>query len=444
MPEFPRTALRPAGGEGNQPSRSGAFPLLLSARLPFYYGWVILACLCCAGFSRQGPAVATLSIFVEPLTREFGWSRAALSGAVSLGGVLAALASPLIGPMLDRHGARLALCLAVLVTGITMMLLSLTQSLLVFYLLFCTARMTWAGPFDLGIYSGVSNWFVARRAFATSVATVAQMAGLVAMPLIAQLAMREHGWRGGWLAIGLVTLLIGFLPVWLLMVRRPEDLGLHPDGRGGSISGPSAARADVPEPSFSRRQAMGTVAFWLLLLYTVLVYPVQAGVSLHQAAHLLERGIEPTVAATIVAWFSLMSALAAVTCGLLPRSLPIRYPLALIGGFLAAGALAMIGISSSKEGYIGAALFGFGVGGILTLLPIAWADYFGRANFAAIRGVALSAQVLAQATGPLLSGALRDWTGSYTRSLQYFAALSVLSVVVALAARRPRYRTGVR
>ena len=50
---------------------------------------------------------------------------------------------------------------------------------------------------------------------------------------------------------------------------------------------------------------------------------------------------------------------------------------------------------------------------ILTLLPIAWADYFGRANFGAIRGVALSAQVVAQAAGPLLSGALHDWTGSY-------------------------------
>src|SRR5436189_806848 len=146
-------------------------------------------------FSRQGPAVATLSIFVEPLTREFGWSRTALSGAVSLGGVLAALSSPLIGPLLDRHGSRVALCLAVLVTGLAMMLLSLTQSLLVFYLLFCVARMNWAGPFDLGIYGGISNWFVARRAFATSVVTVAQMAGLVAMPLIAQLAMREHGWR---------------------------------------------------------------------------------------------------------------------------------------------------------------------------------------------------------------------------------------------------------
>jgi len=411
-----------------------ALPRLLSARLPFFYGWIILACLCCAGFSRQGPAVATLSIFVEPLTREFGWSRTALSGAVSLGGVLAALSSPLIGPILDRHGSRVALCLAVLVTGIAMMLLSLTPSLLVFYLLFCVARMMWAGPFELGIYGAVNNWFVARRAFATSVATVAQTAGLVAMPLIAQLAMRQHGWRGGWLAIGSTTLLIGFLPVWLFLVRRPEDLGLVPDRQAG---GSSVASRDRHEPNFSRREAIRTAAFWLLLLYTVLVYPVQAGVSLHQAAHLIERGVEPTIAATIVSTFSLMSAVASMACGFLPRLLPIRYPLALIGMILTVSTLLMVVISSASEGYVAAALFGFGIGGILTLLPIAWADYFGRANFASIRSVALSAQVLSQAAGPLLSGALHDWTGSYVRSLQCFAVLSGLSVLAALMARQP-------
>jgi OFA family oxalate/formate antiporter-like MFS transporter len=97
----------------NDASGGPALPRLLSGRLPFFYGWVILGCLCCAGFSWQGPAVATLSIFVEPLTREFGWSRAALSGAVSLGGVLAALTSPLV----DRYGSRAALSLAVLATG---------------------------------------------------------------------------------------------------------------------------------------------------------------------------------------------------------------------------------------------------------------------------------------------------------------------------------------
>jgi len=412
-----------------------ALPRLLSDRLPFFYGWVILGCLCCAGFSRQGPAVATLSIFVEPLTREFGWSRAALSGAVSLGGVLAAVASPLIGPLVDRYGSRVALSLAVLVTGAAMLLLSLTQSLLVFYLLFCVARMNWAGPFDLAIYGAVNNWFVARRAFATSIVTVAQAAGLVAMPLIAQLAMQHSSWRFGWVAIGSLTLVAGFLPVWLFMVRRPEDLGLAPDRQPAADI--AARQPLLEEPSFSRREAVGTTAFWLLLLYTVLAYPVQAGVSLHQAAHLIERGVVPTIAATIVSAFSLMSAAASLTCGFLPRSLPIRYLLAVTGLFLTAGTLLMVGITSSGQGYVAAALFGFGIGGLLTLLPIAWADYFGRANFAAIRGVALSAQVLAQAAGPLLSGVLHDWTGNYVLSLQCFAVLSGLSILAALMARGP-------
>src|SRR5260221_4785291 len=100
-------------------SSTAIVPRLLNARLPVFYGWVILGCLCCAGFSRQGPAVATLSIFVEPLTREFGWSRAALSGAVSLGGVLSALTSPLIGPLVRPVRSRPAFFPSVLLTADT-------------------------------------------------------------------------------------------------------------------------------------------------------------------------------------------------------------------------------------------------------------------------------------------------------------------------------------
>src|SRR5688572_28229653 len=216
------------------------FAARLAGRLPFYYGWMVLACLCLAGFSRQGPAVATLSIFIDPLTREFGWSRTALSGAVSLGGVLAALLSPLVGPLLDRHGSRVVLCAAVLVNATALVLLSFTPSLLVFYLLFCIARMNWAVPFDLGIYGALANRFVERRAFATSIATMAQMAGLVAMPLIAQFAIVHDGWRAGWLALGIVTLVAGFVPVWLFIEARPPERSL--------------ASTAAPEPSFSRRQ----------------------------------------------------------------------------------------------------------------------------------------------------------------------------------------------
>src|SRR5438045_6495038 len=82
---------------------------LLIPRLPFFYGWVVLGSVCLAGFARQGPAVAVLSIFVAPMTQHFGWSRTAIAGAVSGGGGLAAIVSPIIGPGLGRQGARLGL-----------------------------------------------------------------------------------------------------------------------------------------------------------------------------------------------------------------------------------------------------------------------------------------------------------------------------------------------
>ena len=138
------------------------------------------------------------------------------------------------------------------------------------------------------------------------------------MPLIAQFAIVHDGWRSGWLALGMLTLLVGLVPCWLLMVRRPEDMGLVPDRAAPAAIGDVAVPTPTREPSYSRREALGTPAFWLLLLYTVLVYPVQAGVSLHQAPHLIERGIDPTIAATIVSTFSLMSAAASIVCGLLP------------------------------------------------------------------------------------------------------------------------------
>jgi OFA family oxalate/formate antiporter-like MFS transporter len=231
-----------------------------------------------------------------------------------------------------------------------------------------------------------------------------------------------------------LTLLIGFLPVWLFVARRPEDVGLAPDGRS---SDPEVKTA--PEPAFSRSQAVRTPAFWLLLAYTVLVYPAQAGVSLHQAAHLVERGIDPGTAATIVSVFSFMSGVGTLASGFLARRVPLRFVLALIAGMICVGALLMSRIAAPVDGFIAGGLFGLGLGGVLTLLPVAWADYFGRANFGAIRGIALSAQVLAQAAGPLVAGILRDLTGDYRAALYCFATLALFSAAVALAARRPGY-----
>ena len=418
-----------------QPAYSAPYlARVLVPRLPFFYGWVVLGCVCLSGFARQGPAVAVLSIFVVPMTSEFGWSRTAIAGAVSVGGLLAAFASPLIGPVLDRRGARLILCSAVLATGLATMALSLVQSLGVFYLLFCFARLNWASPFELGLYGALNNWFVARRALAASIATLAQMSGLVALPLIAQFAMQGGTWRDGWLAVGATVLVVGFVPTFLLLVRKPEDVGLLPDRRTVG----DTAKAAVAEPRFSRAAALRTRAFWLLSLYTVLVFPVQAGVSLHQAPHLIERGLSPVGAATVIAFFSAMSAVASFGVGFLPRRWPVRYGLLAAALALSGGSFGLIAVHSLASACAAGGLFGLGIGGIMTLLPVAWADYFGRESYGAIRGVALSLQVLAQAIGPVLSGALRDWSGNYTDSLLVFGGLAALAIGAALAAQRPR------
>ena len=165
------------------------------------------------------------------MTIELEWSRTIISGAVSLGGILAALTSPFIGTIVDRRGARFVLCLAISTTAICSILISFTESVLAFYLLFCIARMNFAGPFDLGIYSAINNWFVRLRPQAVSIATLVQMVGLTAMPLIAYAAISFDGWRMGWIIIGATVFVIGFFPNFFF---APKPRRYRPFARWGT------------------------------------------------------------------------------------------------------------------------------------------------------------------------------------------------------------------
>jgi cyanate permease len=301
--------------------------------------------------------------------------------------------------------------------------------------------MNFAAPFDLGIYGAINNWFVTRRPLVSSIATLTQMAGLVVLPIIAQLGILHGGWRSGWLLVGAAVLTVGFVPNWLFMVRRPEDLGLQPDAAHARATPGAATTPPLSEPTFTRAQAMRTPAFWLLSAFTLLAFPVQAGASLHQAPYLIERGINPTTAATIVGTFSFVSGVSSLAFGAVARAMPLRYGLSLTGALECAAMVAMLRIATPADGYLAAAIFGAAVGGLMTLVPIAWADYFGRRSYGAIRGIALSVQVLGQACGPVLSGALRDHTGTYARSLESFAVLAAVAALTALWARQPAHRT---
>jgi len=418
----------------------------LVRRLPFFYGWVVLGCVLCSNMARQGAAVATLSMFVVPMSLEFGWSRTGISGAVSLGSLLGALVAPFIGPLFDRHGSRALLAASAAVVSACCVALAGTQSLAWFYAAFALSRMTFSAPFDVGTSSAVANWFLRRRAAAMSLLATSIGVSLAVIPFVTQLVVVAHGWRVGWLVLAALVLVLGALPQWLLLVRRPEDLGLAPDGEtkpqaageaAGGISGEVSGKVSG-EVSYTRGEALRTPVLWLLMAYTLLVFPVQAGISLHQAPHLMERGLSPELAAAAVSVFSIAAALAALLFGAVGHRISVRGLLAGGALLMTAGAAMMRAVDGPALGFAAAAAFGAGLGGIFTMLPVAWANYFGRAHFGAIRGITLPAQVGGQALGPLIAGVLHDYRGDYAAGLALFAAMSLCAAGIALLVRPPR------
>lgn len=406
--------------------------------MPFFYGWVIVGCAMCANFARQGSAVATLSIFAVPMSLEFDWSRTAFSGAVSLGGILGAVISPKVGVLVDRRGAGQVLAVGTLAIGISMLALSQTSSLIWFYFAYCLGRMAFAGPFDIAVTSAVANWFVRLRGRAMSLAALSHSIGLTVLPIVAYAAIEHWDWRTSWLVIAALVVAVGVVPNAFLMIQRPEDVGLTPytgADRGQANGKHGGGPAD--EVSFTRKGASRTRTFWLLVVFSAFIYPVQAGVSLHQAPHLIERGVSLAVAATAVSSFSLMAAVGGLVFSQLENRIGARRGLAAAAALMAVGTIAMLMVSNAWTAYLSAVTFGAGIGGLLTLLPVAWANSFGRRNLGAIRGATLPVQTLSQASGPLLSGFLYDATGGYETSLIVFCISSVIAMVLALFAVHP-------
>ena len=191
------------------------------------------------------------------------------------------------------------------------------------------------------------------------------------------------------------------------------------------------------ERSFTRGEASRTRTFWILIAFSVFIFPVQAGVSLHQAPHLIDRGLSMAVAATAVSGFSFMAAMGGLIFGQLELRIGSRRTLAASAVLMALGTGSMLMIYTPWTAYLSAIIFGVGIGGLLTILPVAWADSFGRNNLGSIRGISLPMQAVAQASGPVISGALFDITGDYDMSLILFSVFGFGAAILALFVVKP-------
>ena len=420
----------------------------LAHALPFYYGWIIAGNGVAVSLStRTVMAVATLSVFVVPMTQSLGWSVGMFSGAVSLGGLVAVFISPIVGRWLDKYGAGVILGAGSLATGVLAIGLAFVTHPLAFYFLYVPGRMIFSGPMEIGLPTAISNWFVRRRPLGLAVDAVGKGAGLAIVPWAMQLIITGYDWRTAWVTLGILTLALGVVPSLLLVARRPEDMGLEPDpapaqentanqdSEAVKGSGNSAAFA---ETNFTVGQALRTRAFWILAVFSGAGMMVQAGISLHQVSHYISQGVDPRFAAMSASTFALAQMPASLFWAALARRMPIRF-LMMAAAFVVA--LAAAGTVMSYwvlPELVSAAGVGFGVGGLHLLIRLVWADYYGRQNLGTIRGLTMSVQVGGQALGPVIAGFMFDYFDSYRIPFAFFAVAVFLAGILALAAKPPQ------
>ncbi len=417
----------------------------LAGRLPVYYGWVVFAVTNLTSFgARPVASVAVLSVFLVPMTEEFGWSRGLFSVPVSLGAVFGVVMSPFAGRLIDRYGSGVIVAGCSAIVGVCAMLLALVTHAWSFYAIYVPGRAVFSAPLELGTTTAISNWFIRRRPMALAWFGAVQGVGLGLLPLMAAMLIDAFSWRSAWVALGVFTLATGILPPLLFMARRPEDMGLAPDPAGESSVGAAEPESSTGRASalwrdtdYTVREALRTPAFWILAFFSMVGFMAQAGVSLHQTAHYVDAGVSHGQAALVATSFALGQIPGGMVWSVVGRRIPVRFMLAVSAVWVAGG---VFGIGFTERlvwGILFGFLFGAGVGGLHTLLRLAWADYYGRLHLGSIRGLTLPAQIGGQAIGPVVSGFMFDASGGYLLPFVIFGTAVGLSALLVLAAAPP-------
>jgi MFS family permease len=393
----------------------------------FFYGWVIVLVASAAMVGTLPGRTQGLGLITEPLLADLGVSRvrwAEVNLWATLVGSLGALG---VGQLVDRLGSRAILTALALALGAVVIAMSEATSLAWLAVLVTLTRALGQSALSVVSLAMIAPWFVRRIDAAMAAYSVTLSVGfMLAFPLVGEV-VQQRGWRAAWLAIGVALVAVLAPMAWLLVRRRPADLGCEVDGDGTAAS--PAAAATGPELGWT--EALASPAFWVFAIGTALYGLVASGIGLFNESILAERGFGPEVYyQTLV-----VTALTALVGNLAGGAVAPRFRLTRVMGvalaILATGLFALPFVSSVAQVMAWATLMGLGGGLVMVIFFSAWPRVFGRLALGRIQGTAQALTVVASAVGPLLLARWVDWTGSYSGM---FTLLGVVVSFVALTA----------
>jgi MFS family permease len=413
-------------------------------RLPLFYGWIIVAVV----FVTMGVGVnarTAFSLLFPPILAEFGWERGVTAGAFSFGFLVSAALSPSLGRLMDRRGPRVVIELGVLLIGAGLLLA--TQVTRPWHLYATLGVMVGGGSVCLG-YTGQSlflpDWFVRRRGLAMSLAFSGVGVGsMIILPWVQHLIGRT-GWRAACWALGLLVLLL-LVPLNLLLRRRPQDLGLEPDGDRAAAGAAAARPSNVVDATWAAvdwtlARATRTARFWWIASGYFLGLFAWYAVQVHQTKYLIEIGFTPGDAAWALGFVSLAGIPGQIALGWLSDRIGREWVWTVgnLGFAICYATLLLLAVSPTMPllyvMVIAQGMLGYGLTSVVGAIP---AEIFQGRHYGSIFGTLMLSSIAGGAVGPWLTGVLYDRTGSYTLPFWIAIGCSVVSAVtIWLAAPR--------
>ncbi len=407
-----------------------------------YYGWAIAWTALIVSFASSVFYGPVLSVWFEPIREETGWSSSEIAASFTIGSFSGSILTAVIGRVMDRYGTRTIMALSGMVLAGCMVGLAFMQAPWQMWLFFGTGRAFAIAGVQIGTTVAIANWFIRKRGTATSFAGFGLRAGQALVPLAAAAIIVLLNWRWAYGLLAISAILLVTAPALVYLRRRPEDYGLLPDGEPPAepTSGGEGETRET-EAQWTTSQARKTLAFWLILLTTSIMFFAQTATNLHAAPHFQTRGVSFENSVVIVFIFAAISAVMTVPWGWVMDRIHVRLVIGMVS-LLYFGSMVVI---INAHTFAGAVLFGvvFGVaqGGWTVSQRIVVPNYFGRRSVGGIRGQMGLMTAFINPVGPLAAAWIRDQTGSYEQAFTIFAFMFLAAIVMMLIATPPVLRS---